>query len=38
MFIIKSQAELTKEQINLVYASVADILNMALCGKTAKEW
>ncbi len=30
--------ELTKEQINLVYASEADILNMALFGKIAKEW
>lgn len=30
--------ELTKGQINLVYASEADILNMALFGKTAKEW
>ncbi len=30
--------ELTKAQINLVYASEADILNMALFGKTAKQW
>ena len=30
--------ELTKTQINLVYASEADILNMALFGKTAKQW
>ncbi len=30
--------ELGKEQINLVYASEADILNMALFGKTAKQW
>ena len=30
--------ELGKEQINLVYASDADILNMALFGKTAKQW
>lgn len=30
--------ELTKEQINLVYASEADVLNMALFGKTAKQW
>ncbi len=30
--------ELSKEQVNLVYASEADILNMALFGKTAKEW
>ncbi len=30
--------ELTNAQINLVYASEADILNMALFGVTAKEW
>ncbi len=30
--------ELTKEQINLVYATEADLLNMALFGKTAKQW
>ncbi|HPG35183.1 MAG TPA: KilA-N domain-containing protein [bacterium] len=30
--------KLSKEQINLVYASEADILNMALFGKTAKQW
>ena len=30
--------ELTKEQINLVYASEADLLNMALFGMTAKDW
>lgn len=30
--------ELTKDQINLVYASEADVLNMALFGKTAKQW
>ncbi len=30
--------ELTKQQINLVYASEADLLNMALFGKTAKQW
>lgn len=30
--------ELTARQINLVYASEADVLNMALFGKTAKEW
>ncbi len=30
--------ELTKQQINLVYASEADILNMALFGMTAKTW
>ncbi|MDY0296950.1 MAG: KilA-N domain-containing protein [Acidobacteriota bacterium] len=30
--------ELTKAQINWVYASEADILNMALFGKTAAQW
>lgn len=30
--------ELTKQQINFVYASEADMLNMALFGKTAKQW
>ena len=30
--------ELTKEQINYVYATEADVLNMALLGITAKEW
>jgi hypothetical protein len=30
--------ELTSAQTNLVYASEADILNMALFGMTAKEW
>lgn len=30
--------ELTKEQINLIYASEADVLNMALFDMTAKEW
>jgi len=30
--------ELTSQQINLVYASEADILNMALFGMTAKDW
>ncbi len=29
---------LTKEQINRVYASEADLLNVALFGMTAKEW
>jgi hypothetical protein len=29
---------LTPAQINFVYASEADVLNMALFGKTAKEW
>jgi hypothetical protein len=30
--------ELTPQQINLIYASEADVLNMALFGKTAKQW
>ncbi len=30
--------ELTRQQVNLVYASEADILNMALFGMTAKQW
>jgi len=30
--------ELTQRQTNLVYASEADVLNMALFGMTAKEW
>ena len=30
--------ELSKEQIRLVYATEADILNMALFGMTAKQW
>ena len=30
--------ELTPRQISLVYASEADVLNMALFGMTAKEW
>ena len=30
--------ELTKEQINKIYAEEADVLNMALFGQTAKEW
>ncbi|MCK2126374.1 KilA-N domain-containing protein [Thauera aromatica] len=30
--------QLTPQQINLVYASEADLLNMALFGKTAKQW
>ena len=29
---------LTKKQINFVYANEADVLNMALFGKTAKQW
>ncbi len=31
-------AELSKSQINFVYASEADILNVALFGMTAKQW
>ena len=30
--------QLTKEQINYVYAEEADVLNMALFGLTAKKW
>jgi len=30
--------KLTKEQINFIYASEADVLNVALFGMTAKEW
>ena len=30
--------ELSKRQITLIYASEADVLNMALFGKTAREW
>ena len=30
--------ELTKEQINYIYAEEADVLNMALFGMTAKMW
>jgi hypothetical protein len=30
--------ELTKEQINQIYANEVDVLNMALFGITAKEW
>ncbi|MDP8240621.1 MAG: KilA-N domain-containing protein [Candidatus Hatepunaea meridiana] len=30
--------ELTSQQINLIYASEADVLNMALFGMTAKQW
>ncbi|MBR5764793.1 MAG: KilA-N domain-containing protein [Bacteroidaceae bacterium] len=29
---------LTKNQVNFIYASEADVLNMALFGMTAKEW
>jgi len=31
-------AELSKTQVNLVYATEADVLNMALFGMTAKQW
>ena len=31
-------AKLTKAQINYTYAEEADVLNVALFGKTAKEW
>ncbi|MCW9088128.1 MAG: KilA-N domain-containing protein [Gammaproteobacteria bacterium] len=31
-------AELTSQQVNFVYASEADVLNMALFGMTAKQW
>lgn len=30
--------QLTPQQINLIYASEADLLNVALFGKTAKQW
>jgi hypothetical protein len=30
--------ELTKQQISLVYVNEADVLNVALFGKTAKQW
>jgi len=29
---------ISKKQINMVYANEADILNTALFGKTAKQW
>ena len=31
-------AELTPQQTSIIYASEADVLNMALFGKTAKQW
>ena len=31
-------SELTREQISFTYASEADLLNVALFGKTAKQW
>ncbi|MDP3683756.1 MAG: KilA-N domain-containing protein, partial [Ignavibacteria bacterium] len=30
--------ELTKQQINFIYANEADVLNVALFGKTAQQW
>ena len=30
--------QLTKQEVNTIYATEADVLNMALFGKTAKEW
>ncbi|TVQ95664.1 MAG: KilA-N domain-containing protein [Desulfovibrionales bacterium] len=30
--------ELTRQEVNFVYASEADVLNMALFGMTAKQW
>ena len=30
--------ELTSKQISIIYANEADVLNMALFGKTAKQW
>jgi hypothetical protein len=30
--------QLTPQQINLIYANEADLLNMALFGKTARQW
>ena len=31
-------SQLSQQQINMVYASEADLLNMALFGKTAQQW
>ena len=31
-------AEVTREQMNAIYASEADVLNVALFGKTHQEW
>ncbi|MCK9452945.1 MAG: KilA-N domain-containing protein [Bacteroidales bacterium] len=31
-------AELSKKQVSFIYANEADVLNMALFGKTAKQW
>jgi hypothetical protein len=30
--------QLTAQQVNIIYANEADLLNMALFGKTAKQW
>jgi hypothetical protein len=30
--------ELTKKQVNIIYATEADVLNMALFGMTARQW
>lgn len=30
--------ELTSQQVSIVYADEADVLNVALFGKTAKQW
>ena len=30
--------ELSRKQVSLIYASEADVLNMALFGRTAKDW
>ena len=31
-------ANISKNRVNIVYANEADVLNVALFGKTAKEW
>jgi hypothetical protein len=31
-------SELSKQQINAIYANEADLLNVALFGKTAQQW
>ena len=31
-------AELTAQQISIIYANEADVLNVALFGRTAKQW
>ena len=30
--------EITRQQASIIYANEADVLNVALFGKTAKEW